>query len=111
MKKILNVPFVKQKLNYCGPASLAMVFQYHGYNVNQDFIGEKIPGGEYFGITLGELEGVSKENGFETKILEKCNFKDLISLIDKNCPHRGPQGGHAGRLELLAITPYLFLCM
>lgn len=36
----LNVPFVEQKENYCGPAALAMVAAYHGNRVQQQDIAD-----------------------------------------------------------------------
>ena len=33
---VLNVPFIAQKPNYCGPAALAMLANYYGHAVTQD---------------------------------------------------------------------------
>src|SRR5580658_1044215 len=35
---VLNVPFIAQKPNYCGPAALAMLANYYGHPVTQDEI-------------------------------------------------------------------------
>ena len=35
---ILDVPFIAQKPNYCGPAALAMLANYYGHPVSQDEI-------------------------------------------------------------------------
>lgn len=83
-KKILDVPFIKQKISYCGPAALAMVMQYYGCNINQDQIGDKIYA-QYFGAKIGELEEIAKEEGFET-ISGSSSLRELISFIDDGCP-------------------------
>ncbi|HUJ10087.1 MAG TPA: PA2778 family cysteine peptidase [Verrucomicrobiae bacterium] len=38
----LNVPFIAQKANYCGPAALAMLANYYGHPVSQDDIANAI---------------------------------------------------------------------
>jgi tetratricopeptide (TPR) repeat protein len=38
----LDVPFVAQKANYCGPAALAMLANYYGHSVSQDEIASAI---------------------------------------------------------------------
>lgn len=83
-KKILNVPFIKQKISYCGPAALAMVMQYYGCNINQDLIGDRIYA-QYFGAKIGELEEIAKEEGFETSI-PRSSLGELVSFIDDGCP-------------------------
>ena len=39
---VLQVPFLAQKPNYCGPAALAMLANYYGHPVTQDEIGGAI---------------------------------------------------------------------
>ncbi len=38
----LNVPFIAQESNYCGPAALAMLANFYGYSVSQDEIAGSI---------------------------------------------------------------------
>jgi len=38
----LEVPFIAQKPNYCGPAALAMIASFYGHNVTQDEIASAI---------------------------------------------------------------------
>jgi tetratricopeptide (TPR) repeat protein len=38
----LDVPFIPQEPNYCGPAALAMLANYYGYSVSQDEIANAI---------------------------------------------------------------------
>lgn len=38
----LEVPFIAQKPNYCGPAALAMIANFYGHNVTQDEIASAI---------------------------------------------------------------------
>ena len=37
-----NVPFVKQKDKFCGPAAMASVMQFYGQNIDQDEIGQEV---------------------------------------------------------------------
>lgn len=83
-KKILEVPFVKQKVDYCGPASLAMVLQYHGHNTSQDDIGDKLCAA-WFAATTGQLEEYANEQGFQTELSES-NLDELISCIEADQP-------------------------
>ena len=52
---ILNVPFIPQKPNYCGPAALAMLANYYGQPVSQDEIGGAIYLPDIGGTLTSEL--------------------------------------------------------
>lgn len=84
-KKMLNVPYVKQRLNYCGPTSLAMVMKYYGINITQDEVGE-MANAKYFGVTIGQLVEVAKNKGLKAEIKKDISLADLVSSIDSDEP-------------------------
>ncbi|MGD0651578.1 MAG: PA2778 family cysteine peptidase [Verrucomicrobiia bacterium] len=51
----LSVPFIAQKANYCGPAALAMLANYHGHKVSQDEIAAAIYLPEIRGTLTADL--------------------------------------------------------
>jgi tetratricopeptide (TPR) repeat protein len=53
--EVLNVPFIAQKPNYCGPAALAMLANYHGHPVSQDEIAGAIYLPDIGGTLTSEL--------------------------------------------------------
>ena len=52
---VLNVPFIAQKPNYCGPAALAMLANYYGHPVTQDEIASAIYLPDIGGTLTSEL--------------------------------------------------------
>lgn len=52
---VLNVPFIAQKPNYCGPAALAMLANYYGHPVTQDEIASAIYLPDIGGTITSEL--------------------------------------------------------
>ena len=52
---VLNVPFIAQKPNYCGPAALAMLANYYGTSVSQDEIAGAIYLPDIGGTLTSEL--------------------------------------------------------
>ncbi|HTS19660.1 MAG TPA: PA2778 family cysteine peptidase [Verrucomicrobiae bacterium] len=52
---VLNVPFIAQKTNYCGPAALAMLANYYGHPVSQDDIASAIYLPDIGGTVTSEL--------------------------------------------------------
>ena len=52
---VLNVAFIAQKPNYCGPAALAMLANYHGHPVSQDEIAGAIYLPDIGGTLTSEL--------------------------------------------------------
>ncbi len=84
-EKLLSVPFVKQKPSYCGPATLAMVLQYHGHNISQDYLAERISCVEFFGSTISELKDCAVNEGFKA-FSNESDLNELVSFINKGCP-------------------------
>jgi tetratricopeptide (TPR) repeat protein len=52
---ILDVPFIAQKPNYCGPAALAMLANYYGHPISQDEIASAIYLPDIGGTLTSEL--------------------------------------------------------
>lgn len=83
--KILDVPFVKQKDDYCGPASLSSVFEYYGVNQTQDEIAKTIYEPEIKGALITDLENYAKKLGFKTKLFQG-SLEDVKRYIDEGRP-------------------------
>ena len=60
----LDVPFVAQKPNFCGPAALAMIANYYGYRVTQDDIAGAIYLPEVRGTLTTELADYAHQFNF-----------------------------------------------
>jgi tetratricopeptide (TPR) repeat protein len=63
----LEVPFVAQKDNYCGPAALAMVANYYGHPVTQDEIAGAIYLPEIRGTLTADLAGYAQRFNLWTR--------------------------------------------
>lgn len=83
--KIENVPFIAQKKNFCGPASLAMVMNYYGVRISQDEIAKEIyePGAE--GTLSAQLVLYTLQKGFEAEMYNG-NLDDLKEKIRADFP-------------------------
>jgi tetratricopeptide (TPR) repeat protein len=57
---VLNVPFIAQKPNYCGPAALAMLANYYGTSVSQDEIAGAIYLPDIGGTLTSELSDYAR---------------------------------------------------
>ncbi|NPE26637.1 C39 family peptidase [Methanococcoides sp. SA1] len=84
VEKILDVPYISQKVNYCGLACLAMVLKYYGENVSQDEIGEDM-GAEYFSVSVGDLANYVRGKGFDAEV-SQFKVSDLSGLIEERVP-------------------------
>jgi tetratricopeptide (TPR) repeat protein len=60
-RSTLNVPFIPQKPNYCGPAALAMLANYYGHPVSQDEIAAAIYLPEIRGTLTADLAGYATQ--------------------------------------------------
>ncbi|MDQ7056010.1 MAG: cysteine peptidase family C39 domain-containing protein [Persephonella sp.] len=81
----LNVPFVKQQSEFCGPAALSSVFSYYGLNISQEKIAEKVYIPELKGALISDLENYAKSSGFQTKSAQG-NVETLKRYIDRKIP-------------------------
>jgi len=83
--KTLEVPFVKQQSEFCGPAALSSVLRYYGVNITQNQIGKSVYIPELNGALITDLENYAKKFGFKTKI-EKGSIEVLKGFIKKDIP-------------------------
>ena len=82
---ILDVPFVEQKKEFCGPAALSSVFAFWQRPVTQEKIAEDIFKPELCGVLNIDLEKYARDNGFWAKGYET-DFEDLKSHLLKGIP-------------------------
>ncbi len=83
--KSLDVPFVKQRDQFCGPASLSSVLYYYGVELSQEDIGKEVYNPKLKGALITDLENYARKKGFrsETKVL---NPEEIKSYIDQGIP-------------------------
>lgn len=79
----LNVPYLAQDYNYCGPASLSMVMQHYGFNISQEDIGQGIVAQK--GITTSNLVKRAEAYGFSAYV-SSCSFYGLLSVVAQGNP-------------------------
>jgi hypothetical protein len=79
----LNVPYIAQEPDYCGPASAAMVLGYMGSSITQDEIGAGIVGSS--GIDPLQLRDRVAVLGYNMSIVS-CGFNNLLSLLGEGKP-------------------------
>jgi len=82
-KAFIDVPYVSQDPNYCGPASLSMVMGYYDDTIDQRSIGYDIVDSE--GVTMDELIRKAKGYGFNA-FSGTCQFNGLLKLLAENQP-------------------------
>jgi len=80
-----NVPFVKQKDKFCGPAAMASVMQFYGRNIDQDEIAREVYIPELNGALISDMENFARANGYATETTNG-NMESLKSLIDNHLP-------------------------
>jgi ABC-type bacteriocin/lantibiotic exporter with double-glycine peptidase domain len=80
-----NVPFVKQKDKFCGPASMASVMQFYGEDIGQDEIAEEIYIPELNGALISDMENYARDNGYSVESVNG-NIEMLKSNLDENNP-------------------------
>jgi len=82
---ILDVPFVKQKDDYCGPAALSSVFAYWQRPYTQEEIAKSIFKNELCGVLNVDLEKYARDKGFWAKGYSG-DFQRLKQLIALGVP-------------------------
>ena len=80
-----NVPFVKQKDRFCGPAAMASVMQFYGQNISQQEIAEEIYIPELNGALISDMENFAKDSGY---MVESTNGS--IDMLKSNLEERQP---------------------
>jgi len=86
-KKVITstVHFIEQKPNYCGPASLAMIFKFWGMEANQDEIARDIYSPELKGTLSIELLLYALKRGFEAEMYSG-TLQDLKEKVTAGFP-------------------------
>ena len=83
--KTLDVPFVKQHSQFCGPAALSSVLRYYGLSISQEEIGKKVYTPKLKGALISDLENFAKSKGFKT-LSGQADIEKIKSFIDNNIP-------------------------
>lgn len=84
-KIIRNVPFVRQRDKFCGPAAMASVMNFYGQNISQDQIAKEVYSPELKGALISDMEDFARGMGFNASTING-DENTLISLIDENVP-------------------------
>jgi ABC-type bacteriocin/lantibiotic exporter with double-glycine peptidase domain len=84
-KIIKNVPFVKQKDKFCGPAAMASVMNFYGQDVSQDQIANEVYSPELKGALISDMENFATEMGYSASTING-DENTLISLVDEGIP-------------------------
>lgn len=82
---ILDVPFVAQQKEFCGPASLSSILNFWERPVTQDKIAASIFQPELCGVLNVDLEKYARDCGFWAKGYET-DFEDLKSQLRNGVP-------------------------
>ncbi len=84
-KVIENVPFVKQKDWFCGPAAMASVMRFYGLNISQDEIAKEVFTPKLKGALISDMEYYAREMGFKAET-KNGDLNMLISFINEGIP-------------------------
>ena len=82
---ISNVPFVKQKYRFCGPAALTSVMKYYGLDADQDEIASEVYTPELKGSLISDMKHYAQEKGF-LATTGNGSIEGLVELIDQKNP-------------------------
>ena len=80
-----NVPFVRQKPGYCGPASLAMVLGYWDVKVSQDEVARELGLEEGGAASVQDMAWYSEKHGLDAEIVTG-NLSLLKRMVDQGIP-------------------------
>ena len=80
----LNVEYIQQKPNYCGPASLSMVLSYYGMNISQEMIAINVAV-DNNGSSISDLRKEALNYGFQSSIVS-CSLENLLEIVSKGYP-------------------------
>lgn len=81
----LDVPFVKQRSEFCGPAALSSVLRYYGINITQEKIAEKVHIPKLKGALITDLQNYAKRKGFKTQ-LSTGDIENIKKYIKRKIP-------------------------
>lgn len=82
---IENVPFVKQKDDFCGPAAMASVMAHYGNALGQDEVAELVYTPALNGALISDMENFARDKGFQSKA-ENGSIEQLKTLINEGVP-------------------------
>ena len=82
---IENVPFVKQKDEFCGPAAMESVMRFYGQDISQEEIAEHVYTPKLGGALISDMENFAREMGYTTET-KNGDIDALISVIDQGIP-------------------------
>lgn len=83
--QVLDVPFVKQKEELCGPAALSSVFLFYGEDIPPEEIAKEVYTKQLKGALITDMENYARKKGFKT-ILKSSSIKEIKELIDEGKP-------------------------
>jgi ABC-type bacteriocin/lantibiotic exporter with double-glycine peptidase domain len=84
-KIIQNVPFVRQRDKFCGPAAMASVMNFYGQNISQDQIAKEVYSPELKGALISDMENFARKMGYNASTVNG-DENTLISLVDEGIP-------------------------
>jgi ABC-type bacteriocin/lantibiotic exporter with double-glycine peptidase domain len=82
---IENVPFVKQKDEFCGPAAMESVMRFYGQDINQEEIAEHVYTPKLGGALISDMENFARDIGYMAET-RNGDINALISVIDQGIP-------------------------
>lgn len=82
---IENVPFVKQKDFYCGPAAMASVIRFYGRYISQEEIAKSVYTPKLHGALISDMENYARGMGYKAET-KNGDLDLLMSLIDEGTP-------------------------
>ncbi len=84
-RTIENVPFVKQKNQFCGPAAMASVMTFFGQEISQEEIANNVYTSKLKGALISDMENFAKAMGYEAVTING-DTSILFSHIDQGIP-------------------------
>ena len=84
-KIIENVPFVKQKDRFCGPATMASVMRFYGQNISQEEVAKEVYTPKLGGALISDMQYFAREMGYEAET-KNGDLNAIISVINEGVP-------------------------
>jgi len=82
---IENVPFIKQKDDFCGPAAMASVMAHYGSALGQDRVAGEVYTPALKGALISDMENFARDEGFRSRT-ENGSIERLKTLINQGTP-------------------------
>lgn len=84
-KVIENVPFVKQKDWFCGPAAMASVMRFYGRSISQEEIAKEVYTPKLKGALISDMEYYARNMGYKAET-KNGDLNMLIYFINEGVP-------------------------